>query len=534
VQIGNVVWLDLDQDGIQDPSEPPIPNVTVTLVDSTGTPVGAPILTDVNGEWYFDIDANSEYTVRFDVSSVTAVDLPPGVTAADLALTLQNATGNTEDTRDSDAFDIAGVYTIDVDEHLAGHNDHTYDIGFFVPRYDLALIKTVSPTGPVAPGSTVDWTVRIENQGNVSSGDFTVTDTLPSGLTYVSATVDGAAVAPAQIGQVLTFAATDLPDLAVGASTVIVISTTVSDVTQAPFRNWAEISSDSGISLYGTPDEDSTPDTDTGIDDSAGFGTDPTSDAVTNHNDSAFDSDADTPLPGAMTDEDDNDYEDIDVTIVYDLALVKVTPLATVDADDDVVWNIRVRNQGNVASGEFVVTDKIPAGMGFVSAINSGAHAAGIVTWAISDLAPGTSLDLSYSTSIVDVDAAPFRNWAEISSDSGVSLYGVADKDSAPDNDTGSDGSLPNDEYVGIDDLDDVVIDQVTGDEDDNDDAAVAVNPPVPPSTTIPPVATTTPILPATGVNSGSALPVSALLLIGGLVLLLAARRRGRQPVSSC
>ena len=36
LQIGNVVWFDADQDGVQDPDEPAVPGVTVALLDDAG------------------------------------------------------------------------------------------------------------------------------------------------------------------------------------------------------------------------------------------------------------------------------------------------------------------------------------------------------------------------------------------------------------------------------------------------------------------------------------------------------------------
>ncbi len=59
--IGDTVFLDMDNDGVQDPDEPGIPGVTVYLMDSYGFPVldifNNPIstVTDGNGNYYFDV-----------------------------------------------------------------------------------------------------------------------------------------------------------------------------------------------------------------------------------------------------------------------------------------------------------------------------------------------------------------------------------------------------------------------------------------------------------------------------------------------
>jgi hypothetical protein len=51
LEIGNYVWVDTDADGIQDPNEAPIPNVTLELWNN-GVKVGE-TQTDAKGEYYF-------------------------------------------------------------------------------------------------------------------------------------------------------------------------------------------------------------------------------------------------------------------------------------------------------------------------------------------------------------------------------------------------------------------------------------------------------------------------------------------------
>jgi hypothetical protein len=66
--IGDLVWLDLDGDGIQDAGEPGIPGVTVTLTgqDADGDPVSLTATTDADGKYEFtDVPAGT-YTVHVD------------------------------------------------------------------------------------------------------------------------------------------------------------------------------------------------------------------------------------------------------------------------------------------------------------------------------------------------------------------------------------------------------------------------------------------------------------------------------------
>ncbi|MER6531512.1 SdrD B-like domain-containing protein, partial [Streptomyces sp. NPDC001508] len=53
LQIGNRVWKDTDQDGIQDPGEQPVVGATVNLYDAAGKKIGTAV-TNERGEYYFD------------------------------------------------------------------------------------------------------------------------------------------------------------------------------------------------------------------------------------------------------------------------------------------------------------------------------------------------------------------------------------------------------------------------------------------------------------------------------------------------
>lgn len=53
LEIGNYVWIDADGDGIQDPEELPLANISVTLYDANGDSLTT-VQTDANGEYYFN------------------------------------------------------------------------------------------------------------------------------------------------------------------------------------------------------------------------------------------------------------------------------------------------------------------------------------------------------------------------------------------------------------------------------------------------------------------------------------------------
>ena len=70
-RLGNTVWSDLDNDGIQDASEPPLPGISIALLDGSGSPIisdftGQPITTttDSSGNYVFDALYAGEYMVH--------------------------------------------------------------------------------------------------------------------------------------------------------------------------------------------------------------------------------------------------------------------------------------------------------------------------------------------------------------------------------------------------------------------------------------------------------------------------------------
>ncbi|HWL45507.1 MAG TPA: SdrD B-like domain-containing protein [Ilumatobacter sp.] len=166
-QIGNRVWLDLDQDGVQGPDEPAIAGVQVSLYDTDGNLV-ATTETDVNGEYYFHTDdgllPDTDYQIRLDREA----DYLPGGPLAGYSPTVADA-GSDEDI-DSEgvpAADDSGlppyVVMADITTPDEGINDHSIDFGFvpaLVSIGNYVWVDTdrdgVQDAGePPVPGATV-------------------------------------------------------------------------------------------------------------------------------------------------------------------------------------------------------------------------------------------------------------------------------------------------------------------------------------------------------------------------------------------
>jgi len=99
---------------------------------------------------------------------------------------------------------------------------------------DLAVAKTC-PVDMIA-GESAQYSLVVSNSGDASVANVVLTDTLPAGVTYVSANPEPVSRA----GQTLTF---NLGDLAIGASSTVTIDVTVS-ATGSSLTNSASVSSD--------------------------------------------------------------------------------------------------------------------------------------------------------------------------------------------------------------------------------------------------------------------------------------------------
>ncbi len=123
IEIGNRVFMDTDEDGIQDAGEMGIASVTVKLFNA-GVEV-ASTATDANGQYIFsNVSPNTAYEVR-----ILAANIPSGKQLT-LTNTGNGAVGTPEDMRDNDASMISSNAVISYTTGNAGQNDHTLDFGF--------------------------------------------------------------------------------------------------------------------------------------------------------------------------------------------------------------------------------------------------------------------------------------------------------------------------------------------------------------------------------------------------------------------
>jgi uncharacterized repeat protein (TIGR01451 family) len=182
--LGDYVWKDLDNDGVQDPDEPGISGVTVNLYRYIGafdkiggnsdsapgsgssfTYVGN-VVTDSNGEYNFTGFGADIYRLEFE--------LPAGYCFSPLDR------GRDEE-KDNDA-SIDGTTKV---IYLAdGQTDLSWDAGIQPPS-EINVTKIAYPTS-ASPGAEIAFDIQIFNKGDTVLSQVTAKDTLPTGMTYLS------------------------------------------------------------------------------------------------------------------------------------------------------------------------------------------------------------------------------------------------------------------------------------------------------------------------------------------------------------
>ncbi len=219
---------------------------------------------------------------------------------------------------------------------------------------DLGITKSDSPD-PVVAGENLTWTLDVVNNGPSDATGVTVTDTLPAGVSFLSASPGCS-----EIGGTVSCA---VGDLASGDTTQLQIVVTVDASTTGTISNTASVTGDQ-------------------------------TDTVSTN---------------------DSDDEDTVVETEGDIALVKDGP-ATVSRGANLIYSILVTNNGPSDALNLSLSDPTPGGLSFVSA---DAPCAGGFPCALGNLAAGASISLTATYTVpVDYSGAdPILNTASVSSD---------------------------------------------------------------------------------------------------------------------
>jgi len=220
---------------------------------------------------------------------------------------------------------------------------------------DLALTKS-APANAI-PGDALAWTLTVTNNGPAASNGAKVTDVLPAGVTFVSAS-------PGCVFAAGTVTCT-LGALASGAQTTLTINVTVNaPYTGAnPLVNAATVATVNEIDI----------------------------------------------VPGNNT-----GSASTTVTAQADLGVTKIVSNATPAVGSNVTFTVTVTNNGpNDATG-VQVSDPLPSGYAFVSASASvGSYASGTGIWTVGNLANGAGATLTITATVLA--SGTYTNTATVS-----------------------------------------------------------------------------------------------------------------------
>jgi uncharacterized repeat protein (TIGR01451 family) len=266
----------------------------------------------------------------------------------------------------------ASVTAADQADGNASNDSDTADI--VVPGgLDLAVTKTVDDPAP-SEGGTIVYTVALDNAGPDVGTNIEVTDSLPTGVTYVSHTAtQGTYVTGTGVWSV--------PSLADGASDTLAITATVDTGT-------------GGTSIVNTASV-------TAVDQI--------------ENNPANDSDSATiNVPGA------------------DLAVVKTVDDFTPVEGTSVTYTVVLTNNGPDATTGISVTDSLPSGVSFVaSSATQGSYNNGTGIWSVANLANGAS-----DTLTIDVDVDAGTGGLTITNTATVTASALPDNNATNDSDS--------------------------------------------------------------------------------------------------
>ncbi|EJA1960625.1 carboxypeptidase regulatory-like domain-containing protein [Staphylococcus pseudintermedius] len=184
-KVGDKVWDDLNNDGIQDDNEPGISNVKVTLKDADGNVVDTRT-TDANGNYLFENVKEGDYTIEFE----TPEGYTPTVTGQGTADNDSNGTSTKVTVKDGDDLTIDSGFT-QVTPEPPTHNvgDKVWDDlnKDGIQDDNEPGIANVKVTLKDADGNVVDTRTTDANGNylfeNVKEGDYTIEFETPEGYT---------------------------------------------------------------------------------------------------------------------------------------------------------------------------------------------------------------------------------------------------------------------------------------------------------------------------------------------------------------
>ena len=246
------------------------------------------------------------------------------------------------------------------EEEITLENNVDQEPTEIAPQVDLAIIKLDEPD-PASAGGSLVWLIEVVNNGLSDATGVTVVDTLPSGVTFRSATSSqGTTLAS---GNQVT---ANLQNLAVGETATIEVLVDIDASTRGTLLNTATITSN----------------------------------------------EQDINLANNLCEEETH------VDPVIDLQIIKSDAPDPVQAGETLAYTLVVTNNGPSDATGVIVTDDLPAGLNFQSVTSSqgSAGAAGsIVTATLGNLAAGQTATIDILASVSPTARGTLVNTARVS-----------------------------------------------------------------------------------------------------------------------
>lgn len=192
IEIGNLVWLDENDNGIQDADEPHLSDVILHLLNEDCEEIGT-TTTDANGNYVFNnnnviqgLQANQIYYLALDskyLDSETNSILLQGNYYSFAKFVGESSLINSDFDFKKKAC-VAGIIEVTTNEI-----SHIFDIGL-APASDcnLKISKSVLNTNDIKINDTIFFQIVVHNRGTSTLSSYEVTDELPSGYIFPQST----------------------------------------------------------------------------------------------------------------------------------------------------------------------------------------------------------------------------------------------------------------------------------------------------------------------------------------------------------
>jgi hypothetical protein len=171
IEIGNRIWDDLNNNGLQDADEPGLAGVIVELYNGIGTTLLATTTTNASGNWFFNainvpggLLPNTSYKVRIATSQFNTVGI--GILNNYVLVIPDRVGSGMPDYSDSDAFLMpGGEAEVDVTTGDYGSSNHNIDFGL-VNAAVLANENMLLKVEKQSNTATLFWQVFAANNFN--------------------------------------------------------------------------------------------------------------------------------------------------------------------------------------------------------------------------------------------------------------------------------------------------------------------------------------------------------------------------------